>query len=78
MSGRGERGSFAGMLRLHLLLGICVALPAAAAAAADLEVGKPAPPIDLLGSDGERYTLERFQGKRGFVLAWFPKAFTPG
>ena len=61
-----------------LLVAGCLALLAAAPSAADVEIGKPAPPMDLLGSDGERYTLERFQGKRGFVLAWFPKAFTPG
>ncbi len=50
----------------------------AALAPSPASVGSPAPPFDLQGSDGERYTLEKFEGKRGVVLAWFPKAFTPG
>lgn len=41
-------------------------------------VGKPAPPFDLVDAAGTRYTLETFRGKQGVVLAWFPKAFTPG
>ncbi len=49
-----------------------------ASAASALEVGKPAPPFELLGSDGATYTLEQYAGKREVVLAWFPKAFTPG
>jgi peroxiredoxin Q/BCP len=53
---------------------------ASAAAAADLTVGQKAPPFTLAGSDGETYTLESLlaSGKQGVVLAWFPKAFTPG
>ena len=54
-------------------------LALACASAADvLEVGKPAPPFELQGSDGATYTLAQYAGKRGVVLAWFPKAFTPG
>jgi len=30
------------------------------------------------GEDGSRVTLSQFLGRRGLVLAWFPKAFTPG
>jgi len=62
--------------RLSLLVFTACLLPMAAFA--ELEIGKPAPPFDLQGSDGEQYTLERFVGKQGVVLAWFPKAFTPG
>jgi thioredoxin-dependent peroxiredoxin len=46
--------------------------------AAALAPGDAAPPFTLLGSDGQRYTLEQYAGKQGVVLAWFPKAFTPG
>ena len=51
---------------------------ASAAAASDLAPGSPAPPFRLTGSDGSSYALEDFVGKKGVVLAWFPKAFTPG
>jgi peroxiredoxin Q/BCP len=48
------------------------------ASAADLEVGGKAPAFKLLGVDGAGYSLEEHAGKRGVVVAWFPKAFTPG
>jgi peroxiredoxin Q/BCP len=53
---------------------------AAPVLAADLEVGQAAPEFSLAGSDGATYTLAsiRASGKKGVVLAWFPKAFTPG
>ncbi len=57
---------------------LVIAALAPSPALAELAVGSPAPPFDLQGSDGERYTIEKFEGKRGVVLAWFPKAFTPG
>lgn len=50
----------------------------AASAAGALEVGEKAPAFDLPGSDGNTYALSQFVGKGGVVLAWFPKAFTPG
>ena len=60
---------------LALALAACVwAAPAFAAPA----VGDPAPEFTLAGSDGKSYALSQFVGKRGVVLAWFPKAFTPG
>lgn len=46
--------------------------------AADLKVGDPVPSFRLLGSDGQWYTPEQFKGKKGIVIAWFPKAFTGG
>jgi thioredoxin-dependent peroxiredoxin len=45
--------------------------------AAELKVGDPAPAFELTGSDGETYKLEDLAGKH-VVLAWYPKAFTPG
>lgn len=52
---------------------------AADAAAGELEPGKPAPAFVLAGSDGASYSLEALlKAHKGVVLAWFPKAFTPG
>jgi len=44
----------------------------------ELQVGSRAPDFVLSGSDGKQYALSQFVGERGVVLAWFPKAFTPG
>ena len=49
-----------------------------AAGAAELQIGKPAPDFALIGSDGKSHSLAEHKGVRGVVLAWFPKAFTPG
>jgi peroxiredoxin Q/BCP len=46
--------------------------------AAELKPGDPAPAFKLPGSDGKTYSLADFHGKQAVVLAWFPKAFTPG
>jgi peroxiredoxin Q/BCP len=43
-----------------------------------LAVGDSAPDFALHGSDGDTYRLEHYKGKRPVVLAWFPRAFTPG
>ena len=53
-------------------------LAAAGARAQDLSPGAKAPEFSLAGSDGRSYRLADFVGKQGVVLAWFPKAFTPG
>ncbi len=51
----------------------------ASAATAGPSVGDPAPAFSLMGSDGRSYTLETLLTEhKGVVLAWFPKAFTPG
>ncbi len=60
------------LLTLLLLAG------AAPTRAGDLAVGAPAPDFALPGSDGQVHRLADSVGKRGVVLAWFPKAFTPG
>ncbi len=41
-------------------------------------VGQPAPDFELLGSDGNVHRLGEHRGVRRVVLAWFPKASTPG
>jgi peroxiredoxin Q/BCP len=63
---------------VHIALPIALLLGVGAAGAEDLEPGARAPGFELLGSDGKTYTLSQFVGKQGVVLAWFPRAFTPG
>jgi peroxiredoxin len=58
-----------------LLLVLALAGPAAA----DLSEGDLAPAFALRGSDDKTYTLDGLLADHaGIVLAWFPKAFTPG
>lgn len=45
---------------------------------ANLATGDPAPDFTLAASDGRTYRLAEFRGRAVVVLAWFPKAFTPG
>jgi peroxiredoxin Q/BCP len=62
------------------LLAAAVGLLAAAvgARAEELAPGAQAPEFSLPGSDGRIHRLADFLGEQGVVLAWFPKAFTPG
>lgn len=60
---------------ITFVLGSCLF---AGSAAAELSVGDPAPAFSLPGSDGSTHSLAQYRGKQGVVLAWFPKAFTPG
>ena len=47
--------------------------------AQSLEEGSAAPNFTLQGSDGNMYTLEELlKENSGVVLAFFPRAFTPG
>jgi len=59
-------------------LTVGVLLAAAVAGAEEFVVGSKAPSFSLTGSDGRTHTLAEHAGKRAVVLAWFPKAFTPG
>ena len=66
-----------------LILNIATALAGGvlmfgAATAEELKVGNTAPDFSLPGSDGKTYKLSDYRGKQPVVLAWFPKAFTPG
>lgn len=65
---------------MNRFLTICalVAGLAFGAVAAELKPGDAAPDFKLQGSDGKMYQLSDFKGKKAVVLAWFPKAFTPG
>ena len=62
------------------LLGLGALLAGGTAGAADdeLKVGDKAPDFSLTGTDGRTYSLADFRGKKAVVLAWFPKADTPG
>lgn len=42
------------------------------------EIAEPAPNFLLPGSDGKTYDLSDYLGRQTVVLAWFPKAYTPG
>ena len=45
---------------------------------AELHVGDVAPDFTLPASDGRSYKLSDFHGRQAVVIAWFPRAFTPG
>ena len=49
-----------------------------AAGTVELKPGDAAPEFTLQGSDGKKHSLADYRGKQVVVLAWFPKAFTPG
>src|SRR5688572_32793955 len=57
---------------------MAVALTTVVGLAEPLKVGDDAPNFELKGSDGKTYKLSDFKGKKPVVIAWFPKAFTPG
>ena len=59
-------------------LGVVLSGPIARAADGPLKVGDKAPDFTLKASDGKTYSLSDFKGKKGVVIAWFPKAFTGG
>lgn len=42
------------------------------------KVGDEFPDFSLVGSDGKTYSAADLKGKQAFVIAWYPKAFTPG
>ena len=65
------------LVALSLLL-LPLQLGAGWASAEDLAPGSRAPAFSLPGSDGRNHSLADHLGRQGVVLAWFPKAFTPG
>jgi hypothetical protein len=73
-SGREKPGGLLRRFTATLLAGLA---PSAAIA---LEAGDRAPDFHFAGSDGRTYTLAGLleDGRQGIVLAFFPKAFTPG
>jgi peroxiredoxin Q/BCP len=71
------RRSIRGVLGL-LGVGLALAGRPAIGAEGDLKVGDKAPAFSLQGTDGKTYSLDQFKGKKAVVVAWFPKADTPG
>jgi peroxiredoxin Q/BCP len=66
------------MKAIGLVVAFGFGLACAAARAADLKPGDPAPEFSLAGSDGKTHKLSEYRGRQAVVLAWFPKAFTGG
>ena len=70
-------------MKTHLIAGIATMLAGGVimfgtATAEELKVGELAPDFSLQGSDGKTHKLSDYRGKQAVVLAWFPRAFTPG
>ena len=70
--GAGVRMKFMIALTAFALFGI------GGASAEPLKEGEAAPEFALKGSDGKTHKLSDYKGKKAVVLAWYPKAFTPG
>lgn len=62
-------------LMLPLVSCLLLASPVALAAPT---VGEAAPEFRFDGPEGKTLRLADYVGKKGVVVAWFPKAFTPG
>lgn len=56
----------------------CTFILASMLARAVPEVGDAAPDFNLLGSDGQYYSLSQYKSEKPVVIAFFPKAFTGG
>ena len=59
-----------------LMIGALITMTGSANA--EVNVGDDVPDFSMVGSDGKTYTNEEFKGKKAFVIAWYPKAFTGG
>jgi hypothetical protein len=57
---------------------LALALAAGAAAGGPPTVGQPAPDFTLDDQNGHPVRLSDFRGKKGVVLAFYIRAFTPG
>ncbi|HEB90896.1 MAG TPA: hypothetical protein ENI85_15080 [Deltaproteobacteria bacterium] len=64
-------------MRLRILL-VCFFVLLPLAAVATPEIGLPIPDFEFRGVEGALHRKADFVGRRGVVIAWFPKAFTPG
>lgn len=66
------------MERSHIMSGLILQSALFGGSPRALSVGDPAPDFTLYGAGGEVHTLSQYKGKQAVVLAWFPRAFTPG
>ena len=67
-------------MRLNLFVSTLLTgmLAMAGNAHAEVAVGDEAPTWKMVGSDGKTYSSDEFKGKKAYVIAWYPKAFTGG
>ena len=65
-------------MKLMMALTVFALFGMGGAKAEPLKDGDTAPDFSLKGSDGKTYKLSDYKGKKAVVLAWYPKAFTPG
>jgi len=65
---------FSGML----MVGVVAQVGLSRMSTVELKPGDTAPDFKLRGSDGKMYELAEVLKRQAVVLAWFPKAFTPG
>lgn len=56
----------------------CLSTPSITMAADVPKVGDKAPEFEMQGSDGKTYKAKDFVGKKAVIIAWFPRANTPG
>ena len=78
MGFKGERSACLGFCKA-LVQSVVLLLALVPGASMALEEGDPAPDFLLAGSDGELYSLQGLLKEHsGVVLAFFPRAFTPG
>jgi len=57
---------------------VMAALCLCAAAAPAVDVGAPAPAIKVLATDGKLHGMRDSVGTSWLIVAWYPKAMTPG
>lgn len=65
-------------MRRALTFVVALIMFAPSAFADELKVGDKAPDFELQGTDGKVHKLSDYEGKQAVVIAWFPKALTPG
>jgi peroxiredoxin Q/BCP len=65
-------------MRIASLMALFVAGTMISTARAELKAGDSAPDFSMQGTDGNTHKLSDYRGKQAVVLAWFPKAKTPG
>jgi peroxiredoxin Q/BCP len=65
-------------MKIASLVALFIAGNMTVALAAELKVGDQAPEFSMQGTDGKTHKLSDYRGKQAVVLAWFPKAKTPG
>lgn len=66
------------MNRRIIVLVAAAIIIGAAAWSAPVNVGSAAPAIQVQGTDGKTHGMRDYVGRKWLVVAWYPKAMTPG